>query len=111
MLRSDSIGELVSGVDFVFRGARGDPLNAQHCLQRRRKLDGTIINSHQRPEGGETRRLIARLDAARRLVVDGVFSACMPMYETIAVVRRETNSFRWPLFMVVYMLVTRTLAR
>jgi ferrous iron transport protein B len=24
---------------------------------------------------------------------------------TLAIVRRETNSFRWPLFMFVYMLV------
>ena len=30
--------------------------------------------------------------------------ACQCM-STIAIVRRETNSFRWPLFMLVYMLV------
>ena len=57
------------------------------------------VRSARRPDGS---RAWTPLVAVSMMVFFVLALQCM---STVAVVRRETNSWRWPLFMVAYMLV------
>lgn len=75
----------------------------------------SIIYSVGKDENEESERLIAAIRNAKRddgrpvwtpltaLTLMVFFVLAMQCMSTVAVVRRETNSWRWPLFMVAYM--------
>lgn len=75
----------------------------------------SIIYSVGKDENEESERLISAIQNAKRddgrpvwtpltaLTLMVFFVLAMQCMSTVAVVRRETNSWRWPLFMVAYM--------
>ncbi|HEX8180384.1 MAG TPA: hypothetical protein VF525_12630, partial [Pyrinomonadaceae bacterium] len=62
------------------------------------------VRSARRPDGSKA---WTPLVAVSLMVFFVLACQCM---STVAIVRRETNSWRWPLFMVTYMLVLAYIA-
>jgi ferrous iron transport protein B len=75
----------------------------------------SIIYNVGKDEGAESQTLISAIHEARRddgtpawtpltaLTLMVFFVLAMQCMSTVAIVRRETNSWRWPIFMVTYM--------
>jgi ferrous iron transport protein B len=83
---------LVSTLSIVYNVGKGDDPESRASL-----IDA--VRNAKRPDG---RRAWTPLVAVSMMVFFVLACQCM---STVAIVRRETNSWRWPLFMVTYMLV------
>ncbi len=83
---------LVSTLSIVYNVGKGDDDES------RNSLIGAVRDA-KRPDGSPA---WTPLVAVSMMVFFVLACQCM---STVAIVRRETNSWRWPLFMVAYMLV------
>ena len=82
---------LVSTLSIVYNVGKNDEADAPSLVE--------AVRNARRPDGTPA---WTPLVAVSMMVFFVLACQCM---STIAVVRRETNSWRWPLFMVAYMLV------
>jgi ferrous iron transport protein B len=83
---------MVGTLGLIYNQGKGD----SDDLQYRQSL-GAALRDARRDDGG------AAFDAPVALSVMVFFALCCQCVSTLAVIRRETNSWRWPVFTFVYM--------